>query len=56
MAVDFSTSGLIMFIITIVFNGLCGIFIFLRLLAIRVSQREFYWDDGFIMFAYVSVG
>lgn len=55
MAVNFSTSGLILFIFTIFFEVLCGIFIILRVLAIRVSRREFYIDDGFIIFAYVSV-
>lgn len=55
MAVNFSPSGLILFIFTIVFNVFCGAFVLLRLLAIRVSRREFYIDDGFIIFAYVSV-
>ncbi|KAJ4387615.1 hypothetical protein N0V93_008211 [Gnomoniopsis smithogilvyi] len=55
MAVEFSTSGLILFIFTIFFNVVCGIFILLRILAIRVSRREFYIDDGFIVFAYANV-
>ncbi|RYP65455.1 hypothetical protein DL769_006310 [Monosporascus sp. CRB-8-3] len=52
---NFSSSGLIFFIFIIIFTILCGIFLLLRLLAIRISRRSFYLDDGFVFFAYMNM-
>ncbi|KAK5993996.1 hypothetical protein PT974_07435 [Cladobotryum mycophilum] len=51
---DFSASGLICFILIIVFTVICGIFLLLRLWAAKISGRSFYPDDGFILFAYAN--
>lgn len=54
MAVDFSSSGLAFFVLTTVFVVICGIFMVLRFVSMRISRRRFYLDDGYILFAYVS--
>lgn len=54
MAVNFSPSGLGFFVMNIIFVLICGILIALRFVAMRISRRSLYLDDGFILFAYVS--
>ncbi|KAI1095729.1 hypothetical protein F5B19DRAFT_440751 [Rostrohypoxylon terebratum] len=55
MTANFSSSGFTFFVFTIIFTILCGIFVLLRFVAVRISGRTFYPDDGFILFAYLNM-
>lgn len=55
MAPNFSSGGKAFFTLTLIFLVICGIFIGLRFVAMRISRRKFALDDGFILVAYVSV-
>ena len=51
---NFSSDGLAFFILTVVFLVICGVFIGLRFIAMRISRRQFHTDDFYILFAYAN--
>ncbi|KAK7941422.1 uncharacterized protein PG986_013809, partial [Apiospora aurea] len=51
---NFSSSGLVLLVFIAIFTAICGGFLLLRLWAARISRREWYLDDGFVLFAYAN--
>jgi hypothetical protein len=47
--------GLALLTWIVVFTVICTVFLGLRYWAARITRRKFYVDDGFVIFAFVSL-